>query len=277
MTTAPATLTALGSYWTGPGGVNLGIVGDTAHADRGVSYHLGKSQLTATAYSRQTARDKAGLTEAASAIDLGRMDGTLPKLRDFSRWLVVQAQADQPGTSDMREIIYSPDGTKVLRWDRERGATSDPQTGEADASHLTHTHISWYRDAQTRDHTTAFRPYFEGASMGTSFTPGPAIGVFTFSAAANLIDSSTNEYYAAPNGYIRNVSGAVTVKDGKYAGQPAYLVSRDGRSCLALAAHGTYAPAPAPDCTAAVALVQKQLDIANGRIKTGVTALGGTI
>ncbi len=64
------------------GGVNLGIIGDTAHATLGVSYHLGKSQLTATAYSRQLPRDAAGLTEAASAIDLGKLNGSLTELRE---------------------------------------------------------------------------------------------------------------------------------------------------------------------------------------------------
>lgn len=160
MTYAPASLQALAKLWVAEGGVNLGIVGDAAHAAKGGSYHLGKDQLAPTAYSVQTARDKAGLTEAASAIDLGRLDGTLMNLRRFSIWLVAQARANKPGTADMREIIYSPDGKIVLRWDRQRGYASAPRPGEANDSHLTHTHISWYRDAERRDHTTAFRPFF---------------------------------------------------------------------------------------------------------------------
>ncbi len=165
MTFAPLTLQALASLWTGHGGVNLGIVGDTAHLDRGVSYHLGKQDLLPDAYSIKTARDKAGLSNAASAIDLGKLGGSYVGLRAFSVWLVAQARTDGPGTGDMREIIYSPDGQTVLRWDRERGYASAPQTGEADTSHLTHTHISWYRDAETRDHRTAFLPYFQEASV----------------------------------------------------------------------------------------------------------------
>ena len=175
MTYNPATLHDLGAFWTGQGGVNLGVVGDTGHVSRGVSYHLGKSQLVATAYSIQTARDKAGLTEAASAIDLGKLDGSLVNLRTFSQWLVNEARHNAPGTSDMREIIYSPDGKTVLRWDRQRGFASAPRPGEADDTHLTHTHVSWYRDAEKRDHTTAFRPYFEtGAAVPTpsSYIPG---------------------------------------------------------------------------------------------------------
>ena len=161
MTYNPITLQALAKYWVAQGGVNLGVVGDTAHAAKGYSYHLGRDQLSPTAYSVQTARDKAGLTNGASAIDLGRLDGTFMALRTFSKWLVEEARRNAPGTSDIREIIYSPDGKTVLRWDRQRGYNSLPRTGEADDSHLTHTHISFYRDAEQRDHTTAFRPYFE--------------------------------------------------------------------------------------------------------------------
>jgi hypothetical protein len=163
MTFAPATLTALGAYWTANGGINLGVVGDAGHQAKGTSYHLGRSALADGAYSAKTARDRAGLSEAASAIDLGRLGGSLIQLQNFSRWLVDQARHNAAGTSDMREIIYSPDGTKVLRWDRQRGYNSLPKPGEADDSHRSHTHVSWYRDAEGRDHRTAFRPYFEGA------------------------------------------------------------------------------------------------------------------
>lgn len=165
MTFAPPTLVELGRLWVAYGGVNLGIVGDTAHQSRGVSYHLGRDQLAPGAYSARTPRDVRGLSNAASAIDLGRLGGTLKGLQDFSRWLVGRVRDSAAGTGDMREIIYSPDGVQVLRWDRERGATSLPRSGEADDSHRTHTHVSWYRDAEARDHTTAFRPYFEEASM----------------------------------------------------------------------------------------------------------------
>lgn len=164
MTYAPASLLALRSFLaprTGLSAVALGIVGDTAHAAKGTSYHLGADKLSPTAYSIRTARDKAGLTNAASAIDIGSFSVKGYSLRNLSRWLVGQAQRDAPGTSDMREIIYSPDGKTVLRWDRERGYASAPRQGEADNSHLTHTHVSWYRDAEKRDHVVAFRPYFD--------------------------------------------------------------------------------------------------------------------
>lgn len=161
MTYAPATLLDLGRFYEAQGGAMLGIVGDTDHAARGVSYHLGEDQLTADAYSRQTLRDRRGLTNAASAIDLGRIDGSLPKLRAFSTWLVAQGRANAPGTQDIREIIFSPDGRVVLRWDRQRGYASMPQAGEADDTHLMHTHVSYYRDSEARDKIALFTTYGE--------------------------------------------------------------------------------------------------------------------
>ena len=164
MTFAPPPLVALGRYLVAHKAVNLGVVGDTAHAAKGTSYHLGKSQLSLTAYSRQTARDKAGLSEAASAIDIGRINGTLTELRTFSKWLVAQCQAGK--CPDIREVIHSPDGKTV--WRRE---SSDNQLrtgpGQGDNSHLTHTHISFYRDSETRDKIAYVRPYFEGTAPVT--------------------------------------------------------------------------------------------------------------
>lgn len=160
MTYAPISIAAIARYWVSQGGTNLGIVGDTRHAAKGRSYHLGRSQLTADAYSRQTTRDQAGLTEASSALDLGKLNGNLGQLRAFSRWFVERCRSNAPGTSDVREFIYSPDGIRVLRWDRERGVKSAPRAGEADVSHLGHSHVSFYRDSERRAKVGLFTPYF---------------------------------------------------------------------------------------------------------------------
>jgi len=112
MSYAPATLIALMKVWTSHGGVNSGIVGGSTHLK---GYHLGKDRiydgsgpgLGDADYSVRTARDKAGLTNAASAIDLGRLNGSLPKLHAFSVWLVARGRANAPGTRDIRE---SPTG-----------------------------------------------------------------------------------------------------------------------------------------------------------------------
>jgi hypothetical protein len=165
MTYAPPTLIALRDFlWlkTGLSAVALGIVGDAAHAGR-ASYHNGKDRMLsrlATDYTAQTARDKAGLSNAASAIDIGNF----PRLREMSGWLVNRCRSGSNETADIREVIYSPDGLVVLRWDRERGVGSAPRPGEADNSHRTHTHVSWYRDAEARDHSAVFRHFFDGES-----------------------------------------------------------------------------------------------------------------
>ncbi len=201
MTYAPESLKRLAAYWKAQGGTDLGIVGDTAHAKKGVSYHLGKDQLAATAYSARTARDRAGLTDAASAIDLGRLDGSLDRLRDFSAWLVAQARANKPGTADMREIIWwDPSRGAVMRWDRERGYASPPRPGEADLSHKTHTHLSYYRDSRTRDKVGAFAPYFGEEATVDQFITYRTPKVATVPAGTWLYD---NEACAAATGNIQ--------------------------------------------------------------------------
>jgi len=165
MSYAPATIRAVRAYLlprTGLSPAALGIVGDLAHARR-ASYHNGYDRIVsagrtrATDYSIRTDRDWRGKTDAAAALDIGNF----PRLRSLSVWLVQQARANKPYTSDIRELIYSPDGRTVLRWDRERGFRSLPRQGEADSSHLWHTHISWYRDSEPRGKVGLFRAYFE--------------------------------------------------------------------------------------------------------------------
>ncbi len=148
--------------------VELGIVGDAAHADGGDSYHLGKDQLRASAsYSvRESKRDN-NPTNAASALDIGmfsplKYGGKTHTLRTFSTWLVGECKADAPDTRWIREVIYSPDGKVVKRWDR-LGIRS---TG--DSSHLGHTHVSGFRDSEKADRAAIFRRYFDtikGANM----------------------------------------------------------------------------------------------------------------
>jgi hypothetical protein len=163
MTFAPPTLRRLGNYWTDQGGVNLGIVGDAYHT---AGYHLGKDRIYAPSglggadYSVQLERDKNGLSDAAAAIDLGRLRGSLEQLYTFSAWLVEQCQAKAPGTRDVREVIYSPDGSKVQRYSGVDGQIHTGP-GNGDAGHLGHTHISYYRDSESRDKVGVFEPYFE--------------------------------------------------------------------------------------------------------------------
>lgn len=229
MTFAPQELIDLQVYWRAKGGAALGIVGNTAHT---TGYHLGRDRiydgsgpgLGDADYSVKTARDRSGLTDAAAAIDLGRLDGSLPKLRDFSKWLVARARANAAGTRQLREIIYSPDGKIVLRWDRERGYASAPRTGEADSSHLTHTHISFYRDTQGTDKVPLFAPYFAPAPTPeedptmptlTAYIPGQ---VATIKATANVRSSpkieAGNIIRAVPVGSVEKWTVTGWVKGG---------------------------------------------------------------
>jgi hypothetical protein len=168
MTFAPQSLLELAAYWKRQEGVFLGIVGDAAHLGKGVSYHLGKDDLIPGAYSAIRPRDRAGLTNAASAIDLGKLGGTYQNLREFSDWLARRCVKHDPATVDVVEVIYSPDGKNVLGF-KNGVEFLIPDYG--DASHLTHTHISFFRDSETRDKTRLFKPYFEVTDVpGVSLT-----------------------------------------------------------------------------------------------------------
>ncbi|QGN47813.1 hypothetical protein GKC29_13785 [Micromonospora sp. WMMC415] len=140
----------------------VGIVGDSNH--RG-GYHCGSDRVVANDYSVvESPRDSAGLTLDAAALDVGtfevRSGGGTHTLRTFSIWCVQQCVANAADARDIREIIYSPDGRTVRRWDRLGRRTS------GDSSHLWHTHFSFFRDSikAGRDQTPLFRRYL--TSMG---------------------------------------------------------------------------------------------------------------
>lgn len=175
MTYAPDSLKQLGAYWVAQGGVNLGIVGNMAHC---TGYHLGRDRIFGTCacrptdicvpgkreadYSVQHERDRAGLSNAASAIDLGKLGGSFAGLYNFSEWLVARCLRKAVGTSDIREVIYW--SAKNKRVQRYSGVDGEVHWGDGngDASHQWHTHISYFRDSEARDKTSAFIPYFTG-------------------------------------------------------------------------------------------------------------------
>lgn len=135
----------------------VGIVGDPAH--RG-GYHCGADRTVTNDYSVfESTRDRNGLTLDAAALDVGgfevRSGGATHTLPSFSRWCVAQCVANTPDTRDIREIIYSPDGTTVKRWDRLGRRSS------GDDTHRWHTHFSFFRDAikAGRDQRPLFRRY----------------------------------------------------------------------------------------------------------------------
>lgn len=163
MSYAPKTITAAAAVWTKHGGLNSGIVGNAAHK---YGYHIGKDRIYSAAgqhgadYSVSHPRDKAGLSNAASALDLGHANKAI--LRKFSVWLVNQCIKKAPGTADIREIIYSADGKTVHRYEASNGKIylGGNGTGQGDNSHLWHTHISWYRDSEFHEKASVFAKYW---------------------------------------------------------------------------------------------------------------------
>src|SRR5688572_1526213 len=140
---------------TGLSDIELGIVNNETDA----SYHHGWSQrdTDGTDYSwDESSRDWSHKTDAARALDVGMFD----RLREMSVWMVGQCEAGAADCADIREIIYSPDGKVVKRWDRLGVRTS------GSLSHTTHTHFSWFADAEYRRKVGPFKRFFEGDNMG---------------------------------------------------------------------------------------------------------------
>ncbi|MEU1361936.1 hypothetical protein ABZ356_19085 [Micromonospora zamorensis] len=173
MTRAPANLLAVRTLLlthldNSPGPDDLdpaevGIVGDPAH--RG-GYHCGSDRVVSGDYSVvESPRDRAGLTLDAAALDVGpfevRSAGRTHTLATFSAWCVAQCAANAADTRDIREIIYSLDGSTVKRWDR----LGKRSTG--DSSHRWHTHFSFFRDAikAGRDQRPLFRRYLSSIGL----------------------------------------------------------------------------------------------------------------
>lgn len=155
MTYAPADLLAVRQFLlssTGLSGGAVGIVGDPAHMTGGGA-HLGNDDLARIGKldsdytKRESPRDRPG-TNAASAIDIGAWSGRRGAAQvtflEFNARLVAACRNGDPRAADIREVIYTPDGSTVRRWDR-LGIRS---TG--DSSHLYHTHVTRFRDAEGR-------------------------------------------------------------------------------------------------------------------------------
>src|SRR5687767_13987103 len=139
---------------TGLSDIELGIVNNETDA----SYHRSWSQrdTDGTDYSwDESSRDWSHKTDAARALDVGMID----RLSEMSVWIVGQCEAGAADCADIWEIIYSPDGKVVMRWDRLKRRSS------GDDTHLTHTHFSWFADAEHRSKVGPFQRFFEGGDM----------------------------------------------------------------------------------------------------------------
>lgn len=210
MTYAPADLLAVRQYLltsTGLSGDAVGIVGDPEHASTG-GYHEGNDDLArvgrlSTDYSkRENARDRPG-SNAASALDIGDFVHGKVSLRSLTLGFVAACERSDPRTADVREVIYTPDGSTVRRFDRLGIRTT------GDSSHLFHTHISFFRDSEGRraqpDNVLGLlRALIEGDDMGFMDDP---------SAAALAWQSDAVAF------------GKPTIADGPQKGLPVWLVA----------------------------------------------------
>lgn len=272
MTYAPNSLRDLAALWTSKGGVNLGIVGDAAHT---WGYHAGRDRIFTIPPGRgwndvsvKLARDRAGLTDAASALDLGHDDKA--ELRRFTGWLIERAQDEAPGTRDLREIIGSLDGVNTIYWDRERRVLVTNAAG-VDSSHLYHTHLSWYRDSESRSKVEVFAPYWSGTGgdMGirikllgtTDATPLDAFGTAKVGSASivfwNVATGATLSLASGTD--LGTVQLGVAV--GPMGGYPpgtelvALNIGSPAEQYVTARAAVIFTPLPSPvvDCSAAVA------------------------
>ncbi|MGC5019005.1 hypothetical protein [Micromonospora sp. DT47] len=160
MTSAPANLLAVRRLLLDHLHIEAAALGITGDPDHRGGYHCGADRVLPEDYSVvESARDRTGLADWACALDVGDFSvsvaGKRHTLATFSMWLVAQCKANAADTRDIREIIYSPDGQVVRRWDRLGRRTS------GDSSHRWHTHISYHRDAikAGRDQSAVMRRY----------------------------------------------------------------------------------------------------------------------
>lgn len=155
MSYAPQKLLDLRNYLQDRTGLSvnaLGIVGDSSHT---YGYHLGEDRLPDGDYSAQTARDRAGLSDAASASDIGNFNDLVA----LTAYLVAEARAGR--APDLRAVIGPHTDGRAYRWDFEDGSV-DKRADED--SHEWHAHLSWYRDSEHREKISLFRPFFDDSS-----------------------------------------------------------------------------------------------------------------
>lgn len=270
MTFAPQTLLELRAYLktqTGLTDNELGIVGDAAHNG---GYHCGKDRLVANDYSNRTSRDRSGLSLAASAIDTG----LFARLREMSVWLVARCRSGAADCTDIREIIYTPDGKTVYRWDRERGVSSPPYVS-GDDSHLWHTHVSYYRDSEFRSKLAPFQAFFGtgGDDMFCQFgdknTKVQAMQLAIIRAGYDLspVGGADSDYGNGTAAGLAHFTG----DDGRTYGPVQY------DKLTAAAYHGSGAPGPqgpaGPAGPAGKTPTAVQLDLSGVKVQCPVTAV----
>lgn len=133
----------------------LGIVGDASHT---YGYHLGPDRAPSWDSSiSELTRDRTGANRYpyyASAIDIGMGWG---QSRQWLAWFIDRLR--KGAYPDVREVIGSLDGRNALYFD---GTDGFDAYGYSGGGHVSHTHISFYRDSAERDQTPVLRDFLEG-------------------------------------------------------------------------------------------------------------------
>lgn len=118
-------------------------------------YHLGKDQIEspcgqgiARDYSTRRKRDRRGLTDARSALDIN--------LATKDEKALIEYLLQQPATAlmDIREFIGPNAEGRGTRYARENDW--EPEVYPEGNSHEWHVHISWLRDSEFRDKIALF-------------------------------------------------------------------------------------------------------------------------
>lgn len=158
MSMAPQSLKEVKRYLvskTGKAGANFGIRGFVGKK-RVWGYHLGKSDIFGPGgygwrdYSVKRKRDRAGLTEASSAMDI-RLN--IPTLKDLVVYLRAEAAA---GRADLMEILGPDANGQAKRYAKPAWN----KALRADDSHKWHVHVSFPRDTEFDDRVAMFEGFF---------------------------------------------------------------------------------------------------------------------
>lgn len=200
MSEVPPDLAAVARYLRSRDVPVLGIVGDTAHTS---GYHLGRDRIYTVPpgrgnldYSIRHDRDRAGLTNAASAVDIGRH----PRIIDLGRHLIYAARTDRH--EDYAEIIAErSNGTQVWRW-TPSGTTGKPASDEL----YHHLHVAYRRDSRARAKTDDYRAFYEPTEVPDMDRP-----LYSTGGLQRVFDAGT-PVYAEPEGdRISTIGGDGTV------------------------------------------------------------------
>jgi hypothetical protein len=200
MSLAPQTLLDARAYLrprTGLSDASLGIVGDAAH--RG-GYHCGEDRLVPDDYSARTARDRAGLTDAAAALDVG----SFGRLRELTAFMVTEARAGR--LPDVRELIGPGSDGRAYRWDHLAGWS--PVRRAVGDSHEGHLHISYYRDSERRSKLGPFQRFFEPKEEDMPLTNDDVKKIFNtdgiIRAPSSAATAGTNQFWTAAS-YLASI------------------------------------------------------------------------